>query len=75
VNRPIVLALIVAASHILFANSASAERYVKAVNGKEVVIHTSAIPVVLHRIVPPYAGKHFTERQLRDGRLPRGARR
>ncbi len=54
---------------------ASAEQYVKQVNGKSVVVHTSAAPVVLHRLVPPYLGKHVTVRQLQNGRLPPGMRK
>ena len=50
-------------------DSASAEKYVKQVNGRELVVHSRATPVVLHRIVPPYLGKHVTQRQLKEGRV------
>lgn len=54
---------------------AHAEQYVRKVNGKEVVVHTNPVPVVLHRVVPPYLGKHVTARQLKTGRLPGGLRK
>lgn len=54
--------------------SASAEKFVKQVNGKEFVVHTRITPVVVHRIFPPYLGKHVSQRQLHKGRLPPGAR-
>ena len=55
--------------------SASAEQYVKQVNGKQLVVHTNVVPVILHRVAPPYKGKHVSARQLQAGRVPPGARR
>lgn len=55
--------------------SSSADTYSRHVNGKEVIVHTNPVPVILHRAVPPYLGKHVTERQLKSGRLPAGARK
>ena len=54
---------------------AAAEQFTKSVNGRTVVVHTNAAPVVLHRLVPPYLGKHVTARQLQAGRLPPGLRK
>jgi hypothetical protein len=45
------------------------------VNGRELVVHNSPVPVLVHRALPPYWGKHVTERQLKAGRLPPGAKR
>jgi hypothetical protein len=44
------------------------------VHGKEVVVHTNPIPVVLHRMVPPQHGRHMTERELQQGKAPQGSR-
>ena len=56
------------------SDTASAKQYVKNVNGRQVVVHTSPIPVVLHRLVPPQHGRHVTERELQSGRLPNPGR-
>jgi hypothetical protein len=53
---------------------AADRKYVKHVQGKEVIVHTNLAPVLLHRISPPYLGKHIHERGLQKGRLPRGRR-
>jgi hypothetical protein len=45
------------------------------VNGREFVVHNSSVPVLVHRALPPYWGKHVTQRQLKAGRLPPGAKR
>jgi hypothetical protein len=37
-------------------------------------VHTSPIPVVLHRLVPPQHGRHITERELQSGRTPNSGR-
>jgi hypothetical protein len=55
--------------------NAYAEKYVQHVNGREFVVHTNPAPVVVHRVLPPFLGKHVTERQLKVGRLPPVARR
>ncbi len=45
---------------------AEAKKYTTVKNGKEVVVHTSLAPVVVHRALPPYGlGKH-----VYAGRLP-----
>ncbi len=54
---------------------AYAEKYVQHVNGREFVVHSNAAPVMVHRVLPPFLGKHVTERQLKVGRLPPVARR
>jgi hypothetical protein len=62
--------LIVAA----MSGTASAKQYVKNVHGRQVVVHSSPIPVVLHRLVPPQHGRHITERELQSGRVPNPGR-
>lgn len=54
--------------------TAQAKQYIKKVHGKEVVVHTNPIPVVLHRMVPPQHGRHMTERELQQGKAPQGGR-
>jgi len=56
------------------SDTASAKQYVKNLHGRQVVVHTSPIPVVLHRLVPPQHGRHVTERELQTGRLPNPGR-
>lgn len=46
-------------SLFVFPAVAEARRFVAVKDGKEVIAHTSAAPVVVHRILPPYGlGKH-----------------
>jgi hypothetical protein len=58
----------------IFSGTASAKQYVRNVQGREVVVHTSPIPVVLHRLVPPQHGRHVTQRELQTGRVPQPSR-
>nr|MCU0717011.1 hypothetical protein [Pirellula sp.] len=48
-------------------SSVEARQYKKVVNGREVVVHTNPIPVVLHRMVPPQHGRHVTQREIAGG--------
>jgi hypothetical protein len=66
--------LTVALTVSLWAESASAKQYVRNVQGREVVVHTNPLPVVLHRLVPPQHGRHVTERELNRGRVPQSGR-
>jgi len=67
--------VVVGLSSFASVPQASAEIYSRQVNGKELIVHTNAAPVVVHRVLPPFHGKHVTERQLKAGRLPPAARR
>jgi hypothetical protein len=71
-NTRIVLTLLV--SLVVGSSTATAKQYVRHVHGKEVVVHTNPIPVVLHRLVPPQHGRHVTEREIRAGKLPQAGR-
>ncbi len=51
--------------------AAQARQYVSHFHGREVVVHTSRVPVVMHRLVPPQHGRHVTEREL-NGAPARG---
>jgi hypothetical protein len=64
------LFLATAFSFSVFSESASAKQYVRHVHGREVVVHTNPVPVVLHRMVPPQYGRHVTERAIQNGKLP-----
>ena len=55
---------------ILSSSNASAEKYKKIVNGREVVVHTNPIPVILHRMVPPQYGRHVTQKEISKGATP-----
>jgi len=48
---------------ILSSSNANADKYKKIVNGREVVVHTNPIPVILHRMVPPQYGRHVTQKE------------
>jgi hypothetical protein len=64
VGRPFhaesLVSLVALAVVILIANSSSAEQFVAHQNGREVVVHSNPIPVLLHRLVPPNYGRHVT---------------
>lgn len=63
--------LIVAAATVLCASEVSrAEQFVVQQRGREVVVHSNAIPVILHRLVPPNYGRHVTIREYRTGQIP-----
>ncbi|MEI7460031.1 MAG: hypothetical protein WCK15_11535 [Pirellula sp.] len=49
---------------------ASAKQFTQIHNGREVVVHTNALPVILHRLVPPQHGRHVTVREVEQGKLP-----
>jgi hypothetical protein len=47
-----------------------AKQYEKIVGGREVVVHTNPVPVLMHRMVPPQLGRHITEKELHHGSIP-----
>jgi hypothetical protein len=53
-------------------SSVEARQYKKVINGREVVVHTNPVPVVLHRMVPPQHGRHVTQREVAGGAVPSG---
>jgi len=53
---------------VLFFPKAYATQTKKVINGREVVVHTNPIPVVLHRLVPPQHGRHLTQREIEKGK-------
>lgn len=59
---------------VSFSSSADAKQYKKVVNGREVVVHTNPIPVVLHRMVPPQHGRHVTQREVSESKVPSSGR-
>ncbi len=54
----------------ILSNSASADQFIGHQHGREVVVHTSPIPVILHRLVPPNYGRHVTIREYQATRRP-----
>jgi len=52
----------------LLSNSASADQFIGHQNGREVVVHSNPIPVLLHRLVPPNYGRHVTVREYQATR-------
>ncbi len=64
----------IAISVSLLPSHASAKQYHRQMHGREVVVHTNPIPVVLHRMVPPQHGRHMTEREIQQGKLPQAGR-
>ncbi len=63
--------IIVAVAMFSFLGSfASAKQYVANYHGRSVVVHTSPIPVIMHRMVPPQHGKHVTLKEVQSGRVP-----
>jgi|GEM_PF-957211 len=63
--------LFVLGAMILSSSNAKAEKYKKVINGREVVVHTNPIPVILHRMVPPQYGRHVTKKELSKSAVPR----
>ena len=55
---------------VVLAPQADARRQKQVVNGREVIVHSNPIPVVLHRVVPPHHGRHVTVKEVQSGRLP-----
>lgn len=53
-----------------FAPDAVAKQFKQNIQGKEVVVHTNPIPVILHRMVPPQHGRHVTQKEVATGTLP-----
>ena len=68
--RTVTTSLIVLVAMIVSASTAIAEKYKKVVNGKEVVVHTNPIPVILHRMVPPQHGRHVTQKEVSKSAVP-----
>ena len=56
------------------ASHAEARKHKQVINGREVVVHSNPIPVVLHRMVPPQHGRHVTAREVQSGRVPQPGR-
>jgi hypothetical protein len=68
--RRIVTSLAIAITGVIGTGTAQAKQFTKHIAGKEVVVHTNPLPVVLHRMVPPQHGKHVTAKEVEMGRLP-----
>lgn len=53
---------------------AFARRFASNRSGKQVVVHTRIAPVMAHRVVPPFHGKHVYTRSTRPNRRRSQAR-
>ena len=51
-------------------SDAGAKQHTQRMNGKEVVVHTNPIPVMLHRMVPPQHGRHVTQKEISKANIP-----
>lgn len=47
------------------SETASARQYVAWQGGRQRVVHTRILPVIFHRVLPPYTGIHVHESELR----------
>jgi len=65
-----VATLIVFGIFLVLPLDASAKQYKQSIQGKEVVVHSNPIPVVLHRLVPPQHGRHVTQREVANRKNP-----
>ena len=54
----------------LLADQADATQHKQNFQGREVVVHSNPIPVILHRLVPPQHGRHVTQREVAKGTIP-----
>lgn len=63
-TRRIVTITLVAFVMTVLSSDASAIQHKQIVNGKEVVVHSNPIPVILHRMVPPQYGRHVTQKEV-----------
>jgi hypothetical protein len=61
---------IVLFSGVVSTVEVEAKQYEKVVGGREVVVHTNPVPVLMHRLVPPQLGRHITEKELHRGTIP-----
>jgi len=52
----------------LIGNTAAADQFVGHQNGREVIVHSNPLPVLLHRLVPPNYGRHVTNREYQASR-------
>lgn len=53
---------------VLSVSHVEAEQYEGFYHGRAVVVHTSPLPVLLHRLVPPDHGRHITLREYQTAR-------
>ena len=54
----------------ILPSNAHAKQHTQNINGREVVVHTNPIPVILHRMVPPQHGRHVTQKEISKGMAP-----
>ncbi len=69
-RRLLTSALLASAAAMAFSvpSTSHAEQFVAKYQGREVVVHTNPVPVVLHRLVPPNVGRHVSINEYRHVR-------
>jgi hypothetical protein len=70
IRRIVTIQLFLLPLLVASSSQANATQHKQIVNGKEVVVHSSPIPVILHRLVPPQHGRHVTQREVSKGQVP-----
>jgi hypothetical protein len=70
ISRIVTIQLAALASVVAISTQVNATQHKQIINGKEVIVHSSPIPVILHRLVPPQYGRHVTQREVSSGHVP-----
>jgi hypothetical protein len=70
ISRIVTIQLAALTSVVAISGQVNATQHKQIINGKEVIVHSSPIPVILHRLVPPQYGRHVTQREVSSGRVP-----
>ncbi len=70
IDKTIATQLIAIVGFLSLSSIAKADQHKQVVNGREVVVHSNPIPVILHRMVPPQHGRHVTRKEVVSGKLP-----
>jgi|JI10StandDraft_1071094.scaffolds.fasta_scaffold10455_1 hypothetical protein len=60
---------------VVSSSSVQADQFVARHGGRQVVVHTSPLPVFLHRAAPPNYGRHITLREYRAQQHGRSVQR
>ncbi len=70
ISKIVATVIVVALGLMTVSGNANADQHKQIVNGREVVVHSNPIPVILHRLVPPQHGRHVTQKEVAGGKAP-----
>ncbi|MCY2985757.1 MAG: hypothetical protein NTY15_19200 [Planctomycetota bacterium] len=70
IRKIVTIQLAAFSSVVAISSQANATQHKQIINGKEVIVHSSPIPVILHRLVPPQHGRHVTQKEVSSGHVP-----